>query len=220
VLEHLIDITVTPNPVPGTGFILNFIFEANDFFANADGKDFFSNPVLTKTYTIDLELTEGALMYEGPVFSNVTGCEIQWKAGKNVTVKAIKKKQKKKGGKDAGAVRTVTKLEKVDSFFNFFSPPAAPNDDDPKAEETMAIIEEDFEIGDTIREKLVPNAVLWFTGEALDYENGFDYDGEEGEDGAEGHDGDEDSDADPDYKPKPKAAAPGAAGAKPECKQS
>ena len=82
-----------------------------------------------------------------------------------MTVKAIKKKQKKKGvlcwcsliplvsltvcdagGKDAGAVRVVTKIEKVDSFFNFFSPPEQPNEDDPKGPEIMAAIEEDFEV--------------------------------------------------------------------------
>lgn len=73
-----------------------------------------------------------------------------------------------------------------------------------------------FQIGDIIREKLVPNAVLWFTGEALDYENDYDdEDEEEEEDDGEEHDGgDDDDDADTDYVPP-------AAGEKPqECKQS
>jgi nucleosome assembly protein 1-like 1 len=206
VLEHLTDITVTPNEAAGTGFTLNFHFSQNEFFTDA---------VLTKTYTIDIEGEEGALMYTGPMFSGTTGCDIHWNAGKNVTVKSIKKKQKKKGGKDAGSVRVVTKLEKVDSFFNFFSPPAVPTDEDEAAEETQAKLEEDFEMGDFIREKLVADAVLWFTGEALDYEDDYGYGGEEGE----GFDGEEgDSDTDPDFKPKP--AGPGAAGQKPECKQS
>lgn len=46
-------------------------------------------------------------------------CVIDWKKGKNVTVKTIKKKQKHKG---RGTVRTITKQVPNDSFFNFFSP--------------------------------------------------------------------------------------------------
>lgn len=46
-------------------------------------------------------------------------CAIDWKKGKNVTVKTIKKKQKHKG---RGTVRTITKQVPNDSFFNFFSP--------------------------------------------------------------------------------------------------
>lgn len=46
-------------------------------------------------------------------------CEIDWKKGKDVTVKTIKKKQKHKG---RGTVRTVTKQVPNDSFFNFFNP--------------------------------------------------------------------------------------------------
>lgn len=53
------------------------------------------------------------------------GCEINWKKGKNVTVKTIKKKQKHKS---RGSVRTVTKSVQADSFFNFFTPPTMPDD--------------------------------------------------------------------------------------------
>ena len=45
-----------------------------------------------------------------------TGCQIDWKKGKNVTLKMIKKKQKHKG---RGTVHTVTKTVSNDSFFNF-----------------------------------------------------------------------------------------------------
>lgn len=54
------------------------------------------------------------------VFSFLFSCQIDWKKGKNVTLKTIKKKQKHKG---RGTVRTVTKTVSNDSFFNFFSPP-------------------------------------------------------------------------------------------------
>jgi len=50
----------------------------------------------------------------------VCRCTIDWQKGNNVTVKQIKKVQKHKG---SGSRRTVNKNVKVDSFFNFFSPP-------------------------------------------------------------------------------------------------
>lgn len=45
---------------------------------------------------------------------------IDWKKGKNVTVKTIKKNQKHKS---RGSMRTVTKTVQNESFFHFFSPP-------------------------------------------------------------------------------------------------
>jgi len=47
-------------------------------------------------------------------------CTIDWKKGKNVTVKVVKKVQKHKG---RGTKRTVMKTVQNDSFFNFFAPP-------------------------------------------------------------------------------------------------
>merc|ERR1712106_335300 len=130
------------------------------------------------------------------------GCTIDWVKGKNLTVKQVKQKHKSKG-----SVRVITKQVKADSFFNFFDPPTVP--DDPNAEvdeDTQALLTADFEIGHYIRERIVPRAVLFFTGEALEDESDF----EEEEDDSE--DDDEDgSDNDPDFDPKK-------AQANPECK--
>merc|ERR1712173_581337 len=96
--------------------------------------------------------------------------------------------------KSKGRVRTITKQVKADSFFNFFDPPTVP--DDPNAEvdeDTQALLTVDFEIGHYIRERIVPRAVLFFTGEAVD------------EDGSG-------SENDADFDPKK-------AQANPECKQ-
>lgn len=49
---------------------------------------------------------EDPFSFEGPEIVKCKGCEIDWKKGKNVTVKTIKKKQKHKG---RGTTRTVTK---------------------------------------------------------------------------------------------------------------
>merc|ERR1712193_311509 len=122
-----------------------------------------------------------------------TGCTIDWQKGKNLTVKQVKKKQKHKS---KGSIRTITKQVKADSFFNFFDPPAVP--DDPNAEvdeDTQALLTADFEIGHYIRERIVPRAVLFFTGEALDEEESDDEDSDEDED--EDGDSDEDEDFDP-----------------------
>merc|ERR1711963_270207 len=132
-----------------------------------------------------------------------TGCQIDWKPNKNITVKQIKKKQKHKA---KGSVRTITKQVKADSFFNFFDPPAVP--DDPNAEvdeDTQALLTADFEIGHYIRERIVPRAVLFFTGEALEDESDVE---EEESDEDEVDDSDNDADFDPSK-----------AQANPECKQ-
>ena len=54
------------------------------------------------------------------VFLRNNSCKIDWKPGKNVTIKLVKKTQKHKA---RGMKRTVTKTVQNDSFFNFFSPP-------------------------------------------------------------------------------------------------
>ena len=59
--------------------------------------------------------------------------EIDWFPGKNLTVRVVKRKAKK-GGKNA---KMVTKTEPCDSFFNFFSPPVIPTEDDEMDEEEV-----------------------------------------------------------------------------------
>lgn len=187
ILKHLRDIKLRLNP--STGFTLEFVFGANEFFTNTS---------LTKEYiyrfTVD---EEDPLSYEGPEITKCTGCTIDWQKGKNVTVKQVKKVQKHKG---RGTKRTITKTVQADSFFNFFNPPqpSTAEDEEPD-EETEALLSADFEIGHFIREHIVPRAVLYFTGEALD-EDDDEYDEGEGEDENEDDDDDEEDD-DADVKP-------------------
>merc|ERR1712004_801685 len=154
VLESLTDITVTFSEKDPMGFTLHFHFAPNQFFTNS---------VLTKCYEMKCEPPEDdPFSFEGPEIFKCTGCPIDWQKGKNLTVKQVKKKQKHKS---KGSVRTITKQVKADSFFNFFDPPAVP--DDPNAEvdeDTQALLTADFEIGHYIRERIVPRAVLFFTG--------------------------------------------------------
>lgn len=63
------------------------------------------------------------------------GCrtDIEWFPGKNLTVKILKKKPKK-GAKNT---KPITKTEPCDSFFNFFSPPAVPTEEEELEEEEV-----------------------------------------------------------------------------------
>merc|ERR1712025_374905 len=143
-----------------------------------------------KEYEMKCEATEDdPFSFEGPEIFKCKGCTINWKEpGKNLTVKTVKKKQKHK---NKGNVRTIS--------------------DDPDAEvdpETQDLLTADFEIGHYIRDRIIPRAVLFFTGEALE---GEDFDEEEEED-EEGEEGEEEED-DPDFDPA--KAKPG----QQECKQ-
>ena len=56
----------------------------------------------------------------------------------------------------------------------------------------------DFEIGHFIRERIVPRAVLYFTGEAIE-DDEYEEEGEEEDN--EGEEGDEEDENDPDFEP-------------------
>jgi len=189
VMKHLTDVQVTFSESNPMGFTLYFYFSPNEYFTNT---------VLTKEYEMKCEPAEDdPFNFEGPEIFKCKGCPIDWKKGKNLTVKTVKKKQKHKS---KGSVRTITKQVKNDSFFNFFDPPAIP--DDPEAEvdgDTQEILTADFELGHYIRERIVPRAVLYFTGEALE----DDYDEEEEDEEDDEELGEEEED-DPDYKPSAK----------------
>merc|ERR1712136_485937 len=174
------------------GFVLEFHFSPNDFFTNT---------ALTKIYRMKSEPDkDDPFSFDGPDIFHCTGCKIDWKKGKNITQKQVKKKQKHKG---RGQTRIITKMVKTDSFFNFFDPPELPEDGDDLDEETEALLAVDFEIGHFFRERLIPKAVLFYTGEAIE------------EDSDDEDDEDEDEENDPDYKPPT-----GKDGEKPEeCKQ-
>ncbi|KAL6749821.1 nucleosome assembly protein [Haematococcus lacustris] len=189
VLKYLKDITSEPLVEDEVlhGFKLKFVFNENPYFTNT---------VLEKAYHM--------LPEDDGVLEKAEGTKIEWKAGKDVTIKIMKKKPKKGAKPDA---KPQIKTEKVDSFFNFFSPPEVPQEDEEMEEEAMdelqATIEADYEVGAIIREKIIPNAVGWFTGEAIDDDDGFGMDGYDDEDDMDGEDDEDDGDDDDDEEPSP-----------------
>jgi hypothetical protein len=182
-LRALTDIKVRLTTEP-MGFVLEFHFKENEYF---------TSNVINKTYTMKCEPDmKDPADFDGPEIVSTTGTTIAWKEGKNITVKLVKKKQKNK--KQAGQTRFVTKQVKAESFFNFFEPPAhsGAQDDEGMSDEDRMLLHCDFEIGQTIRDTVVPHALFHFTGEAQEMDDDDEYD-EEDEDGSEdGDDGEDD----------------------------
>ncbi|KEY66547.1 hypothetical protein S7711_08050 [Stachybotrys chartarum IBT 7711] len=155
-LKHLTDIRLEYLDKPG--FRLIFEFAPNEFF---------KNKTISKTYYYQAEAGYGSeFMYD-----HAEGDTIDWLPGKNLTIRVEAKKQRNKNTKQT---RVVKKTVPTESFFRFFSPPKAPNDDDEDDDEVASHIEEllelDYQLGEDIKEKLIPRAIDWFTGEALMYE--------------------------------------------------
>jgi nucleosome assembly protein 1-like 1 len=99
------------------------------------------------------------------------------------------------------------------SFFNFFSPPEIPNSEENEVDiEVQDELEKDFEIENQLRECIIPKAVLFFTGEALQDGDEGDEDDDDDELEEEECDDEEDPDWDPSQLEKQKNGQP-------ECKQ-
>ena len=105
---------------------------------------------------------------------------------------------------DTKQTRIVKKTIPTPSFFDFFNPAMPPADEDEEVDEDLeAKLELDYQLGEDIKEKLIPRAIDWFTGEALqfeqdmdDFEDEFEDEDDEDEDEDERDEDDEDEDED------------------------
>ncbi|XP_034112782.1 nucleosome assembly protein 1-like 1 [Drosophila albomicans] len=111
-----------------------------------DKNDYFKNRVLTKTYILNcVPDADDPLSYDGAEIVRCEGCNIDWKQPHN----RDKKDQP--------------------TFFDFFSPPNLPDDpEDPNFCDINAILQNDFELGFYLKERVIPKAVIFFTGEIAD----------------------------------------------------
>ncbi|XP_017083295.1 nucleosome assembly protein 1-like 1 [Drosophila eugracilis] len=141
ILECLCDIRSRLHNKPVVKFDIEFHFDPNDYFTNT---------VLTKTYYLNcLPDPEEPLAYDGAEIYKCEGCEIHWKQSND--------REKKDGSQE------------TPSFFDFFSPPILPNDvEDPNYCDINAILQNDFELGFYLKERVIPKAVIFFTGEIAD----------------------------------------------------
>ena len=209
---------------PGFGFDLVFAFEKNDYFKN-------------------LTLTKSFVLTRQNVIEKCDGTIIEWKDGKDVTQKKIKKKQKAKKGQ---AGKTVTKTVPQESFFNFFKTIEMPdeknlkkeskeeNEDEEPEKDVGELMDEDFDLGNEFKDQLIPLALEYYL-EVIEEDEEDDEDGgcdDEGCDDKHHHGGkkDQDSDEDEDKPAKggskkkkggkaPEAGAAAGGDAKQECKQ-
>ncbi|CAL8087236.1 unnamed protein product [Calicophoron daubneyi] len=218
ILKHLTDIKcILHSDEPG--FTLEFYFSPNEYFTNR---------VLTKRYYFNYEIspTTENLEYDGPDIARCRGCAINWNPGKNVTVKIIKKVQKRKS---SGAKRTITKKVQEDSFFNFFNMPSEALSDDLD-EDIQMLLETDFRLGQFLRDTVIPRAVLYFTGEAVDSLLNDEDEDDEDDDEDDDDDDEDEEDQDEDdkhhrnrkthhHRPGNQSKSENPADQPPECKQ-
>ncbi|KAG6811131.1 hypothetical protein H0H92_008826 [Tricholoma furcatifolium] len=217
-LKHLTDISIVYlEGEAKPGFKLIFAFSPNEFFENT---------VLEKTYIYQEEVG-----YSGDfVYDRAIGTEIKWKEDKDLTKEFEIKKQR---NKNTNRTRLVRKAHPTESFFNFFSPPTPPDEEAIENEEIdedeLAEIDEklelDYQIGEDLKEKIIPRAVDYFTGKALEYEFGdedddeFDEDDEDEDEDEFDEDSDEEDDVPARRRGPPKGRAAPASSTNPEeCK--
>ncbi|XP_062022533.1 nucleosome assembly protein 1;2-like isoform X1 [Rosa rugosa] len=136
------------------GFKLEFFFHPNPYFKNT---------VLTKAY----HMSRDSQMLE-----KTTGTNINWHPGKSLTPSLLKKPRKRS--------KNAEFLTKQQSFFNFFNTPEYPgfpwdsstythHDNFQKIEDQFEVQRDlDYEVGKTIRDRVIPHAVSLFTGEAVE----------------------------------------------------
>merc|ERR1719296_80609 len=213
VLEYLTDIQRVHNEEDQhKGFILKFCFRENPYFEHSE---------LTKEYITECNPYCGEIDVK-----EIKATEIQWKAGKDVTVERVAKKVKG-GGAKKQKQKGKEKEEPRPSFFREFFRSMHPQmqlpqealeeagavfgDDDGDMEEQNAqlisyLMDNDREVGTAFRDSIIPFAVRWYTGEASPDEDDDDEDSEEELDFDDDDDDDdsEEEDSEEDERPKGK----------------
>ncbi|CAE6440106.1 unnamed protein product [Rhizoctonia solani] len=161
-LKYLTDIRLVYLSDATPGFKLLFDFAPNPYF---------ENETLEKSYHYQDELGDtGDYIYDRAV-----GTEIKWKEEKDLTKAVEIKKQR---NKTTNRTRLIRRSHSVPSFFNFFSPPAQPTPeqiengevDEDLLEELDEKLELDYQIGEDLKERIIPRAIDYYTGKALEYD--------------------------------------------------
>lgn len=184
-LHHLVDIRLGyPNDDHQMGFRLYFEFSKNEYF---------ENETLMKEYKYKIDEGSGEddgdeEVYAGEmIYDEVKGDEILWKSGHNMTLDYTK--MNSHGGFDN------VEEAQIPSFFRFFNPPTAPTETGDDEKDRIAMDDYDwlfgldFEFGEDFKDKLVPFAVHWYTGEATLYEEEDEEEEDEDDENAEGASG-------------------------------
>ena len=174
-LEFLRDIRVEYTEQPYLGFALVFDFLPNPYF---------NNTTLTRVYQYSTDIVPAQLYSSSNLMpTHTTGTTVNWTAGKDLTKRNVNGSEKK-----------------VDSFFHYFAPTitdlttigqSLAQGDDRELLEQAEQAGLDYEIAIALRSRIVPRALLFYTGEAdTEGVNYSDYsdDGEYSETGDESSD--------------------------------
>jgi nucleosome assembly protein 1-like 1 len=182
ILKHLTDITLEYNQ--SGDFTLFLGFSENDFFGHK-------------------QLKREFLLDDKKNIKSINSSEITWNSEEvNPTVAKKKKKVKAKGKSE---VKTITKTEECQSFFNFFKNYTAKDLKDMNKNEDVEedemdddmYIEEEYDLGVFIKDELIPYSLEYY----LNIVDEEDDDMEEDEDMEDNEDMEDDEDME---KPKKK----------------
>ena len=127
---------------------MKFLFSENPFFSNTE---------IIKEFLL-----------EGEDIKKSYGDAIQWKEGKNVTVKIVKKKQK---NKTSGEKKVSTKEVRQESFFHFFDPIDMDDDDeegndedDEATDQKVEELEHQHSLAECIYNDVIQNSLSLYLG--------------------------------------------------------
>lgn len=155
-LKYLVDLRCL---VHRQGFSFEFHFHPTN--------PFFSEKILTKFYFVRIEFdpTNPYRCYDGPEIERCQGCSISWTVGHDLTRRV---RQKRRRNKLTNEIRTIEIEEKVSSFFDFFSPPVIPAGGIVEmTDDEQLRLEADIEFALLLKQRVIPRAILYYTGEAL-----------------------------------------------------
>lgn len=164
-LKYLSDIRCILNPpdLDSSTFTLEFHFLPTN--------PFFTETVLTKQYIIRFQSNDfnPYRSYDGPEIDRCYGCSITWRPDHNLN---LRKRTRRIRNKRTGQIRLVQIDEPVKTFFDFFSPPIVPeNGIHEMTKEDQVRLEADIEFALFLKQRVLPRAVLYYTGEALPFLN-------------------------------------------------
>jgi nucleosome assembly protein 1-like 1 len=188
VLKHLKDITLEYKE--DGNFSVFFHFTPNDFFQGT---------VLYRNFILD----------EKQNIKKIESSKINW-ASEEVNPTVAKKKKKLKNKSKPTEVKTVIKVEPVESFFNFFKDYTASEEkegaerkkskneeEDDEDIDDNEFIEEEYELGVFIKDELIPYSLEYYLDLVDDEDLDDDFDDEE-------EDEEDEDDDEEDKKPKKK----------------
>jgi nucleosome assembly protein 1-like 1 len=197
------------------GFVITFKFTENPFFSNTEVRKTYTT-VRSNEFTDQLEIVR------------IESDKIDWLPGKDVTVEVV---AKKKSGGGARKKKSAAKAEPRPSFFRFFRdldidnfPSEMGDDEDDEEEEEhdeldrlQMFMQDDWERAASLKDLVIPRAVRWYTGEAVDAD--YEEDDEDDEDDDDEDDEDESEDESESDEPVKKNLFAQKGANQEECKQ-